>query len=124
MYPKRGDELAIIDIALATVSAPLVPSSEDTTSLRNLNDDYVSGATRKTSPFLTEAVPGVARAPATFPDVTRRTMCDLVFIPDLAEEVDAVRAPEERHGNRVNGSIAPALFVHDLLSVRMRRESR
>src|SRR6267142_4206945 len=47
MHPKRGDELAIIDFALATVSAPPVPSSEYTTRLRNLNDDYVSGATRK-----------------------------------------------------------------------------
>ena len=59
MHPKGGDdELAIIDIALATVSAPRVPSSEYTTSLRNLNDDDVSDATRKRVHRIPKLYPG------------------------------------------------------------------
>lgn len=121
---RASDKEENVPQALATVSAPSVPNSEYTTSLRNLNDDSVSGATSKTSPSRTEAVLGVARAPATLPRVTRRTMRDLVFIPDLTEEVDAVRAREERRGDGVNGSIAPALFGRDPVSLGMLRESQ
>jgi hypothetical protein len=69
-------------------------------------------------------VPGVARAPGALPEVTRGTVRGLVFIPDLAEEVYAVRACEERRSDRVNGSIAPALSIRGLISVEMLPKSR
>jgi len=44
-------------------------------------------------------------------------MCDvIVFIPDLAEEVDAVPAREKCRGDRVNGRVAPTL-IHTQISV-------
>jgi hypothetical protein len=58
------------------------------------------------------------------PEATRGTMRGLVFIPDLAEEVYAVRACKERRSDRVNGSIAPALYLRGLISVEILRESR
>jgi hypothetical protein len=36
----------------------------------------------------------------------------IVFIPDFAEEVDAVRAREERCSDGVNRRVTPALFIH------------
>ena len=85
---KRSDQLVIIDIALTTDSAPPVPSLEYTTSLRNLNDDDVGGAMRKRAHRIPKPRWGFARSLATLPEVTRGTMHDLVFIPDLEEEVD------------------------------------
>jgi hypothetical protein len=39
----------------------------------------------------------------------------MIFIPDLVEEVDAIHARDECHSHQVNGRIAPALFVDNLI---------
>ena len=59
----------------------------------------------------TEVTRGIAGAPPAHPVIVSRTMGILVMlVPDFAEEVDAVRAHEQRSGDRMNRRVAPALF--------------
>jgi len=55
----------------------------------------------------------VTRTPSALPEVLLRWTMRIrrVLVPDIAEEVDPIRAPQQRGGYRVNGRIAPALFV-------------
>jgi len=54
---------------------------------------------------------GVARAPAALPNGFLNGTVHVwrVLVPDLMEEVDVVRAGEERRPDRVDGGIAPTL---------------
>jgi hypothetical protein len=58
----------------------------------------------------------VAGTPAMPPEVIQGTVrIAIVFVADLAEKMDAVRASEKCCCNRVYGCIAPALFICGLI---------
>ena len=98
-------------IVINHISPLFGPTSEYTTNHHNLKKDIQRRATGEKSPSHTETARGVARATTALPEVTRGTMCDMImFIPDLAEEVDAVPAREKGHGDRVNRRVAPTLI--------------
>lgn len=64
----------------------------------------------------TEIMRQVARAPAALPNIFigRAVRVWRMLVSDLAEEVDAIPAREERRRDRVDGCIAPTLsLVHD-----------
>lgn len=99
-----------MDIVSNTVSPLFDPTSEYTTNPHNLRKDIQQRATGKKSLSHTEIASGVACATTALPEVTRGAMRDLVFIPDLAKEVDAVLAHEKCRGDRANRRVAPTLI--------------
>jgi hypothetical protein len=117
--------LISIDIATIIISPPSDPISEHTTTSHTLTKESVTP--QAISLLHTEGARGVACAPAARPEVTSGTMCERpMFIPDLAEKVDAVPARKKCRSDRVNGCIAPALFLGNLnwnilLTLRMVR---
>ena len=100
----------VVDIVTSFVNPLFDPTSEYTTNPHNLKNDIQQRATSKKSLSRTEIAPRVACATTALPEVTRGTMCDLMFIPDLAEEVNAVLAREKSRGDRVNRRVAPTLI--------------